>query len=165
MYPFSYLEPVCCSTSSSNCCFPTCIEISQEAGQVVWYFRLFQNFLQFIVIHTVKGFGIVNWGGNSIIQAHNNLALPFFSPLKEKNSPKLLFYSVLIASLVTYIFANNVTCFSLCLQIQYSCIGLILNNVGVWVTDPIWSPKFMYKFTVCLHMHGSISMELYAGII
>ena len=46
--------------SSSNCCFLTCIQISQEAGQVVWYSRLFQNFPQFIVIHTVKGFGIVN---------------------------------------------------------------------------------------------------------
>ena len=46
--------------SSSNCCFLTCIQISQEAGQVVWYSHLFQNFLQFGVILTVKGFGIVN---------------------------------------------------------------------------------------------------------
>src|SRR5574337_151577 len=46
--------------SSSNCCFLTCIQISQEAGQVVWYSLLFQNFPQFVVIHTVKGFGIVN---------------------------------------------------------------------------------------------------------
>ena len=60
MYSFSYLEPVCCSMSSSNCCFLICIEISQEAGQVVWYSHLLKNFLQFIVIHTVKGFGIVN---------------------------------------------------------------------------------------------------------
>ena len=60
MYSFSYLEPVCGSMSSSNCCFPTCIQISQEAGQVVWYSHLFQNFPQFIVIPTVKGFGIVN---------------------------------------------------------------------------------------------------------
>ena len=37
----------------------TCIQISQEAGQVVCYSHLFQNFPQFIVIHTVKGFGIV----------------------------------------------------------------------------------------------------------
>ena len=36
------------------------IQISQEAGQVVWYSHLFQNFPQFIVIHTVKGFSIVN---------------------------------------------------------------------------------------------------------
>ena len=45
---------------SSNCCFLTCIQISQEAGQVIWYTHLFQNFPQFIVIHTVEGFGIVN---------------------------------------------------------------------------------------------------------
>ena len=44
----------------SNCCFLTCIEVSQEAEQVVWYSHLFQNFPQFIVMHTVKGFGIVN---------------------------------------------------------------------------------------------------------
>ena len=46
--------------STSNCCFLTCIQVSQEAGQVVWYCHLFQNFPQFIVIHTVKVFGIVN---------------------------------------------------------------------------------------------------------
>ena len=60
MDSFFYLEPLSCSMSSSNCCFLTCIQISQEAGQVLWYSHLFQNFPQFIVIHTVKGFGIVN---------------------------------------------------------------------------------------------------------
>ena len=38
----------------------TGIPVPQEAGQVVWYAHLFQNFPQLIVIHTVKGFGIVN---------------------------------------------------------------------------------------------------------
>ena len=60
MYSFPDLEPVCCVMSSSNCCFLTCIQISQETGQVVKYSHLFQNFPQLIVIHTVKGFGIVN---------------------------------------------------------------------------------------------------------
>ena len=60
MYSFPDFKPVCCSMSSSNCCFLTCIEIFQEAGQVVWYSHLFQNFPQFIVIHTVKGFSIVS---------------------------------------------------------------------------------------------------------
>ena len=46
--------------SSSKCHFLTCIQISQKAWQVVWYSHLFQNLPQFIVIHTVKGFGIVN---------------------------------------------------------------------------------------------------------
>ena len=58
MYSFSYLKPVCCSMSSSNCCFLTCIQISQEEGWVVCYSHLLKNFPQFVVIHTVKG--IVN---------------------------------------------------------------------------------------------------------
>ena len=48
------------SMSSSNCCFLTCTQISQEAGQVVWYSHFLKDFPQFVVIHTVKGFGIVN---------------------------------------------------------------------------------------------------------
>ena len=60
MYFFPALEPVCCSMSSFNCCFLICIQISQEAGKVVWYSHLFQNFPQFVVIHIVKGFGVVN---------------------------------------------------------------------------------------------------------
>ena len=57
---FPNLEPVFCSMSRSNCCFLSCIEMSQEAGQAVWYFHLFKNFPQFVVIHTVKGFGAVS---------------------------------------------------------------------------------------------------------
>ena len=37
-----------------------CLQVSQEAGKVVWYSHLFKNFPQFVVIHTVKGFDIVN---------------------------------------------------------------------------------------------------------
>ena len=55
MYSFSYLEPTCCSMSSSNCCFLTAYRFLKR--QVRWFF---QNFPHFIVIHTVKGFGIVN---------------------------------------------------------------------------------------------------------
>ena len=60
MYSFPDLEPACCSMSSSNCCFLTCIQIFQEAGRVVWYFHFLKNFLQFVVIHIVKTFGVVN---------------------------------------------------------------------------------------------------------
>ena len=35
-------------------------ESSREEGQLVWCFHLLKNFPQFAVIHTVKGFGIVN---------------------------------------------------------------------------------------------------------
>ena len=46
--------------SSSNCCFLICIQVSQEAVQVVWYSHLFKDFPQFVVILKVKGFGTVN---------------------------------------------------------------------------------------------------------
>ena len=59
-YSFADLEPVCCSMFSSNCCFLTYMQLSQEASQVVWYSHLFRNLPQFVVIYTVKGFGIVN---------------------------------------------------------------------------------------------------------
>ena len=62
---------------SSNCCFFSYIQVFQEAGQVVWYSHLFQNFPQFIVIHTVKGFGIVNKVEVDIFQ---ELSCFFFDP-------------------------------------------------------------------------------------
>ena len=71
VYSFPNLEPVHCSTSVSNSCFLTCIQISQEAGKVVWYSHLFQNFPQFVVINTVKGFTRVN-------EAEANVFLEFF---------------------------------------------------------------------------------------
>ena len=46
--------------SGSNCCFLTGIQASQKTGKVVWYSQLVKNFPQFVVIHTVKGFSIVN---------------------------------------------------------------------------------------------------------
>ena len=60
MYFFLNLKPVHCSMSGSNCCFLTCMQVSQEAGKVVWYSHLSKNFPQFFVIHTVKGFREVN---------------------------------------------------------------------------------------------------------
>ena len=56
----SQLEPVHCSMSGSNYCFLTCIQVSQEASKVVWYFHLCKNFPQFVVIYRVKGFTIGN---------------------------------------------------------------------------------------------------------
>ena len=88
----SYLEPVCCSMSSSNCCFLTCIQVSQGAGQVVWYSHLFQNLPQLTVIHTVKGFSIVNEAEVDVflelscfscdpMDVSNLVPLPFLNPV------------------------------------------------------------------------------------
>ena len=82
MYFFPDLKPVCCSMSSSNCCFLTCIQISQEAGQMVWYSQLLKNFPQFVVIHTVKGFGIVN---NTEVDIFLELSCFFDDPVDVGN--------------------------------------------------------------------------------
>ena len=71
------------SMSRSNCCFLACIQVSQEAGQVVWYSHLFQNFPQFIVIHTVKGFGVVN---KAEIDVFLELSCFFHDPVDVGNS-------------------------------------------------------------------------------
>ena len=59
MYSFPNFQTIHCSVSGSNCCL-TCIQVSQETGNAVWYSHLFNNFPQFVVIHTIKGFSIVN---------------------------------------------------------------------------------------------------------
>ena len=59
-YSLPNLEPACYSMSGYNCYFLMCIQISLEAGKVVWYSHLFKSFPQFVVIHIVKGFGIVS---------------------------------------------------------------------------------------------------------
>ena len=46
--------------SGSNCCFLACIQVSQETDKVIWNPHLSKNFPQFVVIHTVKGFRILN---------------------------------------------------------------------------------------------------------
>ena len=60
MCSFPNFEPVCCSMSGSHYCLLTCIQFSQEAGQVVWHSHTFKNFPQFVVIHTVSNAGIFN---------------------------------------------------------------------------------------------------------
>ena len=110
--------------SSSNCCFLTCRQIFQEAGQVVWYAHLFQNF-PFIVIHTVKCFGIVNkaeidvfWNSLAFSTIQWKLAicslvpLPFLKPAwtSGKSIPFLSFIVPIIAlnvPLVSLIFLKT----------------------------------------------------------
>ena len=59
MYSFPNLEPVHCSMPSSNCCFLTYIQVSQEAGR--WSgITISLGIFQFAVLHTVKGFSVVN---------------------------------------------------------------------------------------------------------
>ena len=78
---FPNCEPVHCSMSDSNCCFLTCIRVSQDAGKVIWYSHHFKNFPEIVVIHTIKGFNIVN-------EAEVSLEFPcfFYDPTDVGNS-------------------------------------------------------------------------------
>ena len=82
MYYFANLELVHCSMSGSNCCFLTCIQISQKADKVVWYSCLFYNFPQFTVIHTVKGFSTVN---EAEVDVFLELSCFFYDPMNSGN--------------------------------------------------------------------------------
>ena len=101
---FPYMEPVCCSTSSSNCCFLTCIQVSQKAGQVVWHSHHFKNFPQGVVIHTIKGFGIVNKAKVDVflelsflmiqwmLAIWSPVPLPFLNPAWTSGSSQFMYY-------------------------------------------------------------------------
>ena len=68
--------------SSSNCCFLTCIQASQEADGVVWFSHLFKNFPQFFVIHTLKGFSVVN---EAEVDIFLELSCFFYDPMDVGN--------------------------------------------------------------------------------
>ena len=89
---------------SSNCCFLTCIQISQEPGKVVWYSHLFKNFPKFIVIHTAKGFSVVHearwmffWNSLAFSVIQRMLAvwslfpLPFLNPAWTSRSSRFIY--------------------------------------------------------------------------
>ena len=82
MYSFPNFEPVCCSVSNSNCCFLSCVQISQETGKVLWYSHLLKNFPQFVVIHTGFCDSSCNNPLMSIYKMRKALTEPvFISPL------------------------------------------------------------------------------------
>ena len=76
------LEPNSCSMSASKCCFLTHIHISQGTGKVVWYSHLFKNIPQFVVIHTYKGFGVVN---KAEVDVFLKLSCFFYDPMDVGN--------------------------------------------------------------------------------
>ena len=101
MYSFPNLESVHCSMSSSNCCFLTCIQVSQEAGKVVWYSHLLKNFPQLVVIHTVRGFSVVNEADaflefpfamiQRVLVIWSLVPLPFLNPACTPESSRFMY--------------------------------------------------------------------------
>ena len=81
--------------SGSICCFLTWKQVSWEIGKVVWYSHLLKNFPRFVVIHTVKGFSVVN---ETEVDVFLELSCFFYDLMDVGNfiSCSFAFYKVLI---------------------------------------------------------------------
>ena len=138
--------------SSSNCCFLTCIQASQEVGQVVWYSHLFQSFPQFIVMHTVKGFGIVN-------KAEIDVFLECSCFLNDPDVGNLISCS----SALSQISLNNweLFLFWLCLLILS---GVISSLISSSILGTYWPGEFIFQCPIFLPFH-IVHGVLKAGIL
>ena len=165
MYSFPYLEPVHCFMSSSNYCFLTCIQSSQEAGQVVWYTHLFQNCPQFIVIHTVKGFGIVNkeeidvfWNSLAFSMTQQMLAiwslvsLPFLKPAWTSGSSWFMYCWSLAWRIL------SITLLSMWDECDCAVVWTFFGIAFLWIgmkTDLFQSGGHCWVFQICWHIECS----------
>ena len=84
-YSFPNFEPVHYSRSGSSWCFLPCIKVSQETGEVVWYSHLFKNFPQFVVVHTVKSFSVLNEAEVDFILFFKKFPCFFYYPVDVGN--------------------------------------------------------------------------------
>ena len=108
--------------SSSNCCFLSCIQVSQEASKVISYSHLFTNFPHFVVIYTVKGFSAIN--ETKVDVFWNSLA---FSMIQRM---------LAIWSLLPLLFLNP-ACTSGSYQFMY-CWGLAWRILGMFFWHMKW---------------------------
>ena len=119
MYSFPNLESVCCSISSSNCCFLTYIHISQETLKVFWYSHLLKNYPQLVVIYTVKGFGIVNKAEVDFFFPWNSLA---FSMIQQM----LAIWSQVPLPLLNTAWTSGSTRFMYCWSLAWRILNITL---------------------------------------
>ena len=136
MYFFPYLEPVCCSMSSSNCCFLTCIQISKEAGKMDRYYQLLKNFPQFVVIHTIKGFDIVN---KAEVDAFMELSCFFYYQIGN-----LISGSSAFSKSSLYIWKFSVHCWSLIWRIL--SISLLTYEISATVAWAFFGIAFLWDW-------------------
>ena len=151
--------------SSSNRCFFTCIQVSQEAGKVVWYSHLFKNCPQFVVIHTVKGFGIVNKAeidifGNvlafSMIQQMlaiwSLVPLPFLNPACTSGSSQFTY----CWSLAWRIFSVTLLVCDVSTIVPWFEHSLALPFLGLeWKLTFFQSCAHCWVFQICWHVQCS----------
>ena len=170
MYSFPYLESVCCSMSSSNCCFLTCIQISQEAGQVGWYSHPLKNFPQpsilcsynslaflsflwYTLFHPVlwlfllmfKGFNQFSWIHNIVMKKYTRLR-KILKALKLSQS-HLNFNNHFPSSPKTFILQIN---YSISIQEKEKWpIHLLIHLTSIYV---LYSMIFLMIKSICLHV-------------
>ena len=171
MYSFPELEPVYCSMFSSNCCFLTCIEISQKAGKVVWYSHLFKHFPEFVVIYTVKGFGVVNKAEVDVFlelllvsMIQQTLAiwflvpLPFLNPAWTSGSLQFM-YCWCLAWRILSITLLLVRCVQLCGSVSIAFLWDWNENWPFSILWPLLSfPNFLAYWVQ--HFHSIIFQDL-----
>ena len=170
---FPDLEPVCCSMSSFN--LLTCIQTSQETGKVVWYSHLFKNFPQFIVIHTVKSFGIVNkakvnffWNSLALSMIQRMLAIwslvppPFLNPAWISGSSRFTYWWCLAWRILSI---TLLAC-EMSAIVSYSEHSLALPFLGVGMKTDLfkscghcWVSRFGGVLSVALSQHHLLGSE------
>ena len=124
--------------SISNCCFLTCIQISQEADQVVWYSHLLKNFPQFIVIHTVKGFGtLVIFKTTFESEKHKSLSTVWYVELNNTNYCKNNWILLIIDCMLDTVLK--------CLHVLTHLILI----TALWVSIIRWGPGNGYGGITC----------------
>ena len=148
--------------SGSNCCFLPCIQISQEAGQVVWYSHLFQNFLQFVWIHTIKGFCVVNeaevdafldfscfFGDPMGVHIWSLVPLPFLNPVWTSGSSHFTYcWSLSWRILNIILLACEMS--ATVIQVEHS-LSLPFLGIGM-KTDLFQSCGHCWVFQICWHI-------------
>ena len=146
--------------SSSNCCFLTYIQISQEAGQVVWYSHLLKNFPQFVMAHTVRGFSVVNETKVYVLELSCFLDDPIWSlvPLPFLNPAWTSGHSLFTCcwSLAWRIWSITLLACEMSAIVQLFEHSLALPFLGIGMkTDLFQSRGHCWVFQICCHIECS----------
>ena len=120
-----------------NCCFLTYMQVSQETGKMIWYSHLSKNFLQFVMIHTIKGFSIADETEIDFFF----LKFPCFSIIQWMSA---------IWSLVPFPFLNPAwtsgsSCFAICWSLACKILSMTLlawemSGVVQWLAHSLVLP-------------------------
>ena len=158
--------------SDCNCCFLTCIQISHEAGQGVWYSHLFKNFPQFVETHTAKGFGIVN---NAEVDVFLELCGFFDDPTDVGNlisgSSAFSKSSLNIWNFMVHVLLKpgleNFEHYFASVQDEYNC-EVVWAFVGIaflwdWNENFFQSCGHCWVFQICWHIECNIFTESLLG--